>query len=142
MDFEKISKQTYSFCFRLLRVFSIWWGLLLGEELSNGKAKIIDIAMKYVYDILSERFFRTFTRFHGILPSEAKARWKCQNTYSSVYKINLNGKSKMDYRIETRATSCSIKRYNEIAHKFGMWFYFYVCEKILFLVLVTCILCN
>ena len=87
--------------------------------------------MKYVYD-MSESFFRIFTRFHGILLSEAKACWKCQNIYSSVYKINLNGKSKMGYRIETRATSCSIKRYNEIAYKFGVWFYFYMCEKILF----------
>lgn len=78
-----------------------------------------------MYDILSGKFFLTFTRFHGILPSEAKACWKCQNTYSSAYKINLNGSSK----IETRATSCSIKRYNEIAHNFGIWFYFYACEK-------------
>ncbi len=77
-------------------------------------------------------YLPVFTRFHGILLSEAKACWKCQNIYSSVYKINLNGKSKMDYRIETRATSCSIKRYNEIAYKFGVWFYFYMCEKILF----------
>ena len=114
MDFEKVSKQTNSFCFRLRRVFSIRWGLLLGEELSNGKAKIIYIAMKYVYMIYYPESFSLH------LPD-----FKCQNTYSSAYKINLNGSSK----IETRATSCSIKRYNEIAHNFGIWFYFYACEK-------------
>ena len=72
MDFEKVSKQTNSFCFRLRRVFSIRWGLLLGEELSNGKAKNIYIAMKYVYMIYYPESFSLhlpdFTAFYPVKP--------------------------------------------------------------------------
>ncbi len=39
MDFEKVSKQTYSFCFRLLRVFSIRWGFVTRRTVEGKKQK-------------------------------------------------------------------------------------------------------
>ena len=53
---------------------------LAGEELSAGEAKIIDVALKYGYDT-PESFFRAFTRFHGIAPSEVKRGGKCHTGY-------------------------------------------------------------
>ena len=84
INFEEAAKQAYSSPFHFQRVFTILCGMslddyirmrrlsLAGEELSRGKAKIIDIALKYGYDS-SESFSRAFTRFHGIAPSKARS---------------------------------------------------------------------
>ena len=83
INYEEVAKQAYSSVFHFQRVFGILCGFslgdyirmrrlsLAGEELSNGNAKVIDVAMKYGYDT-PESFSRAFTRFHSISPSEAK----------------------------------------------------------------------
>lgn len=113
IDFEEVAKQAYSSSFHFQRVFSILCGCslgdyirmrrlsLAGEELSKGKAKIIDIALKYGYDT-PESFSRAFTRFHGIAPSEAKYSGKVKIFTPLSVKLILTGGSKMDYRIEKR----------------------------------------
>ena len=53
---------------------------LAGRDLLTTDAKVIDIALKYQYDT-PESFFRAFTRFHGITPSEVKRGGKCHTGY-------------------------------------------------------------
>ena len=113
IDFEEVAKQAYSSSFHFQRVFSILCGFplgdyirmrrlsLAGEELSKGKEKIIDMAMKYGYDT-PESFSRAFTRFHGITPSEAKRGGNVKIFTPLSVKLILTGGSKMDYRIEKR----------------------------------------
>lgn len=113
IDFEKAARQAYSSSFHFQRVFGILCGLslgdyirmrrlsLAGEELSKGNAKIIDIALKYGYD-MPESFSRAFTRFHGITPSEAKHGGNVKIFTPLSVKLTLTGGSKMDYRIEKR----------------------------------------
>ena len=113
IDFEEVAKQAYSSSFHFQRVFSILCGFplgdyirmrrlsLAGEELSKGKEKIINMAMKYGYDT-PESFSRAFTRFHGIAPSEAKHGGSVRTFTPLSVKLTLSGGSKMDYRIEKR----------------------------------------
>lgn len=113
IDFEEVAQQAYSSSFHFQRVFSILCGFplgdyirmrrlsLAGEELSKGKEKIIDMAMKYGYDT-PESFSRAFTRFHGITPSEAKHGGNVKIFTPLSVKLILTGGSKMDYRIEKR----------------------------------------
>lgn len=113
IDFEEAAKRAYSSSFHFQRVFGILCGFplgeyirmrrlsLAGEEIAKGNAKIIDVAFKYGYDT-PESFSRAFTRFHGILPSEAK-HGGCIKIFTPLsVKLTLTGGSKMDYRIEKR----------------------------------------
>ncbi len=113
IDLEEAAKRAYASPFHFQRVFAILCGFsfgeyirmrrlsLAGEELSRGKVKIIDAAMKYGYDT-PESFTRAFTRFHGIAPSEAKRGGKVRIFTPLSVKLTLTGGSKMDYRIEKR----------------------------------------
>lgn len=113
LDFENVASQAYSSSFHFQRVFAIMCGFTLGdyirmrrlslagEELSKGNAKIIDIALKYGYDT-PESFSRSFTRFHGISPREAKCGGKVRLFTPLSVKLILTGGNKMDYRIEKR----------------------------------------
>ena len=42
-----------------------------GAELTEGKNKVIDVALKYGYDS-PESFSKAFTRFHGVSPMQVK----------------------------------------------------------------------
>ncbi len=46
---------------------------LAGQELMQGKGKIIDVAMRYQYDT-QESFSKAFSRFHGVAPSDVRKR--------------------------------------------------------------------
>ena len=113
INYEEVAKQAYSSVFHFQRVFGILCGFslgdyirmrrlsLAGEELSNGNAKVIDVAMKYGYDT-PESFSRAFTRFHSISPSEAKHGGNVKIFTPLSVKLTLTGGSKMDYRIVKR----------------------------------------
>ena len=84
IDYEAVARQAYSSSFHFQRVFGITCGCTLGEyirrrrlslagcELLNGRAKVIDVALRYGYET-PESFSRAFCRFHGILPSQVKS---------------------------------------------------------------------
>ena len=86
IDYEKIAEKSYASSYHFQRVFGILCGYTLGEyirlrrlslagaELSSGKEKVIDIALKYGYDS-PDSFAKAFQKFHGITPSQAR-RWK------------------------------------------------------------------
>lgn len=76
---------------------------LAGSELSATEAKVIDVALKYGYES-PESFARAFSRFHGVLPSEAKKHGKHLKSFSRVsVQISLKGGHVMDYRIEKKS---------------------------------------
>lgn len=113
IDFEEVAKQAYSSSFHFQRVFSLLCGYTLGDyirmrrltlagnELNATGIRVIDAAMKYGYDS-SESFSRAFTRFHGISPSQAKAKGSVLRSFSPLsVKLILDGGTTMEYRVET-----------------------------------------
>lgn len=114
LDYGEIAKQAACSPFYFQRIFGILCGIPLGEyirsrrltlagcELSAGRARVLDTALKYGYDS-PESFARAFVRFHGITPSEAKKDGSRLRSYSRVsVQIILKGGSMMDYKIEQK----------------------------------------
>ena len=114
LDFAEIAAQAYSSNFHFQRVFSILCGFTLGEyirrrrltragsELAATDSRVIDIALKYGYDS-PESFCRAFARFHGIKPTQARAKKAELKSFSPLsIKLVLEGGTEMDYRIEKR----------------------------------------
>ena len=76
---------------------------LAGQELASSDVKVIDVALKYGYES-PDGFTKAFQKFHGILPSEARAKGSNLKSFSRlVLKISLEGGSVMIYRIEEKA---------------------------------------
>jgi len=114
IDYEQVAAQSFSSNYHFQRVFSILCGYTLGEyirqrrltlagaELAGGKAKVIDVALKYGYDS-PDSFAKAFAKFHGITPSEARTNGKMLKSFSRLsIKISLEGGSSMNYRIEEK----------------------------------------
>ena len=103
IDYEKVAAESFSSSYYFQRVFSLLCGYTLGEyirlrrlslagaELSNGKEKVIDIALKYGYDS-PDSFAKAFQKFHGITPSQARVDGKTLKSFSRLsMKISLEG---------------------------------------------------
>lgn len=113
IDYDEVAKRAYSSNFHFQRVFGIICGYSLGDyirfrrlslaggELACGKAKVIDVALKYGYDT-PESFSRAFTKFHGVTPLAAKNGANLKSFSRLSVKLILHGGTEMDYRIETR----------------------------------------
>ena len=114
IDYEKVAKESFSSSYHFQRIFALLCGYTLGEyirlrrltlagaELSNGKAKVIDVALKYGYES-PDSFAKAFQRFHGITPSQARIDGKMLKSFSPLsIKISLEGGTIMNYRIETK----------------------------------------
>lgn len=114
IDYEKVAKERFSSSYHFQRIFALLCGYTLGEyirlrrltlagaEFSNGKAKVIDVALKYGYES-PDSFAKAFQRFHGITPSQARIDGKMLKSFSPLsIKISLEGGTIMNYRIETK----------------------------------------
>ncbi len=114
VDYEKIAAESFSSCYHFQRIFSLLCGYTIGEyirlrrlsmagaELANGKEKVIDVALKYGYDS-PDSFSKAFQKFHGILPSKARANGNILKSFSRLsIKISLEGGSTMHYKIEEK----------------------------------------
>ena len=114
IDYEAVARESFSSSFHFQRVFSILCGYTLGEYIRNrrlslageefaaGKAKVIDIALKYGYDN-PESFARAFQKFHGITPSQARCYGAKLKSFSRLtIKVLLEGGNVMNYRIEEK----------------------------------------
>ncbi|MBE7080566.1 MAG: AraC family transcriptional regulator [Clostridiales bacterium] len=113
--YDKIASKCFSSSYHVQRIFSLLCGYTLGEyirfrrlsmageELANGKAKVIDVALKYGYDS-PDSFGKAFLKFHGITPSQARMDGSTLKSFSRLsIKISLEGGSTMNYRIEEKA---------------------------------------
>ena len=117
ISYEEIAKRAYSSTYHFQRVFGMVCGCTLGEyirrrkltlaggELVAGKAKVIEIALKYGYET-PESFSRAFFRFHGILPSKVKAKkgngYLLKNFPCLSLTQDFKSGGGMKYRIETK----------------------------------------
>ena len=114
IDYAEVAKQAYSSTYHFQRVFSALCGYTLGEyirnrrltlagiELSQEKAKVIDVAIKYGYES-PDSFAKAFHRFHGIIPSQARSEGVMLKSFSRLsLKFRLEGGSVMNYRIEEK----------------------------------------
>lgn len=114
IDYEVVAAQSFSSSYHFQRVFSILCGFTIGEyirnrrlslagqELASSDAKVIDVAFKYGYES-PDGFAKAFQKFHGILPSEARAKGGSLKSFSRlVLKISLEGGVVMNYRIEEK----------------------------------------
>lgn len=121
---KEIAEKAYVSEFHFQRIFSVLCGFTVGEyirnrrlslsgtELSTGKVKVIDIAIKYGYES-PDSFTRAFTKFHGIKPSEAKEKGaKLRNFAPLKINITFEGATIMEYKIEEKSefTVMGIKR--------------------------------
>lgn len=99
--------------FHFQRAFSLMTGLtvseylrsrrlsLAGQDLLRG-ARVLDTALKYGYET-PESFSKAFLRFHGVLPSRARAPGTPLKSFPRLaVKITLEGGIAMEYRIEAK----------------------------------------
>lgn len=123
-DYARAAKEACSSPFNFQRVFALLCGYTLGdyvrmrrltlagEELLSTDAKVIDVALKYGYD-LPESFSRAFTRFHGVSPSAVRKGAAIRSFSRICVKLILTGGSIMEYRIEKKQAAKIICRRRE-----------------------------
>ena len=70
-----------------------------GAELTDGRGKVIDIALKYGYDS-PESFTKAFTRFHGSSPMQVKNGSSIRFMNRYTLQITIDGGCIMEYKIE------------------------------------------
>lgn len=99
---ERIATNIYSSSAHFQRIFTMITGITIGEyircrrltlagkELVNSDDKIINIAAKYRYDSAGS-FTKSFVRFHGVTPSEARKFGRVRCFAPFCIQINLIG---------------------------------------------------
>lgn len=113
IDYEQVAAQSYSSSYHFQRVFGIWCGITLGEyirrrrlslagaALASGRIKVVDAALKYGYEN-PDSFARAFKKFHGVLPSQAKAGAPLKSFPRLQISDGTKGELPMDYKIEKK----------------------------------------
>ena len=114
---ESIAKYAYSSNANFQRIFSIVTGgitvadyircrrlTLAGSELAGSDDKVIDIALKYGYN-MPENFTKAFTRFHGVTPSEAKKNSANLKRFDPIFlRIEIRGGFNMSTKMVPHIT--------------------------------------
>lgn len=73
---------------------------LAAFELQTTDVKVIDVAMRYGYQLL-EAFARAFKNLHGIIPISARDKGISLKAYPRMsFHISITGDVEMNYRIE------------------------------------------
>ncbi len=114
LELEDIAARSFSSPYHFQRVFSILCGYTLGEyirnrrlslagaELSRGRIKVIDAAVKYGYES-PDSFSKAFRIFHGITPSQAKSgSFELKNFSRLSINVTLKGGNLMNYKVEEK----------------------------------------
>jgi AraC family transcriptional regulator len=114
IDFNAAANIACFSLFHFQRIFQVVNGLTLADyvrrrrltlaarELSSGKAKIIDIALKYGYDS-PDAFTRAFRKLNGVTPQAAREPGVTLVACPRIsFQIVLKGGDNMDYRIIER----------------------------------------
>lgn len=75
---------------------------MAAADLSGGKEKVVDIALKYGYDSPTA-FNRAFQSIHHVAPSAARKSGIILKSYPPIsFQITIKGDVEMNYRIETK----------------------------------------
>ena len=75
---------------------------LAAMELQGGRARVLDLAVKYGYDS-ADSFTRAFVRQHGITPTAARIAGATLKIFSPlVFHIKIRGVQEMNWRIEQK----------------------------------------
>ena len=111
IDFTKAAEKACCSTFHFQRVFFAINGLtpaeysrrrrltLAATELTSGKEKIIDTAIKYGYES-PDAFTRAFRNLHGVTPTAAREPGVTLTAYPRIsFHIELKGGNDMDYKI-------------------------------------------
>lgn len=111
IDTKEAAKRAYCSEYHFQRMFSFLSGVPLAEyirrrrltlaaqELSEGSAKIIDVAIKYGYGS-PDSFSRAFQQLHGVNPSEARAASPSLKAFPRMsFQLAIQGGEAMNYRL-------------------------------------------
>ncbi|HYG58568.1 MAG TPA: AraC family transcriptional regulator [Symbiobacteriaceae bacterium] len=111
IDLEAAARIACCSAYHFKRMFSFLAGMPLSEyirrrrltlaaqDLAGGKAKVIDVGMKYLYDS-PDAFTRAFQAQHGVAPSQARREGQVLNAFSRVaFQLTVRGGTNMNYRI-------------------------------------------
>lgn len=114
IDYEELAKIACCSTYHFQRMFSYIADVPLSEyirrrrmsmaaaDLSAGKEKVVDIALKYGYDSPTA-FNRAFQSVHHVAPSMAKKSGIILKSYPPIsFQITIKGDVEMNYRIETK----------------------------------------
>lgn len=114
IDYEELAKIACCSTYHFQRMFSYIADVPLSEyirrrrmsmaaaDLSGGKEKVVDIALKYGYDSPTA-FNRAFQSIHHVAPSEARKSGIILKSYPPIsFQITIKGDVEMNYRIETK----------------------------------------
>jgi len=122
IDYNQLARKACMSNFYFQRMFSALCGYtvgdyiryrrltLAGSELLHTNRKVIDIAFKYGYNS-PESFSRAFARFHGVSPSQLKAKPESFKTFSRLYvNIILRGGAMENYKIVKKDAFCVLEK--------------------------------
>ncbi|SET45311.1 AraC family transcriptional regulator [Paenibacillus sp. NFR01] len=111
INFREVAKRAGCSEYHFKRMFSFLAGIPLSEyirrrrltlagfELQQTETRIIDIAMDYGYGS-PDAFAKAFQQFHGVTPSEARAKGQPLKAYPRVtFQLTVRGGNEMNYRI-------------------------------------------
>jgi len=111
IDLNQAAKIACCSAFHFQKTFFIITGLtaaeyirhrrltLAAQELTSGKAKVIDVSLKYGYES-PDSFTRAFRNMHGITPQAAREPGVKLVTYPRIsFQIVLKGGKDMDYKL-------------------------------------------
>ena len=114
IDYEELAKIACCSTYHFQRMFSYIADVPLSEyirrrrmsmaaaDLSGGKEKVVDIALKYGYDSPTA-FNRAFQSIHHVAPSAARKSGIILKSYPPIsFQITIKGDVEMNYRIETK----------------------------------------
>lgn len=111
IDFAQVERWALCSEYHFRRVFSFLAGITLSEyirrrrltlaafELIDGRARVIDTAIKYGYNS-PDSFGRAFYGLHGVTPTEARRAGQPLKAFPRMtFQMTVKGASEMNYRI-------------------------------------------
>ncbi len=111
IDIKEAAKRAYCSEYHFQRMFSFLSGVsvaeyirrrrltLAAQELSEGRSKIIDVAIKYGYGS-PDSFTRAFQQLHGVNPSEARGASPSLKAFPRMsFQLTIQGGVAMNYRL-------------------------------------------
>lgn len=114
IDYDRLAQIACCSTFHFQRMFSYMAEIPLSEyirrrrmtaaalELAGGKAKVLDLALKYGYESPTS-FTRAFQSVHGLSPSMAQKKGAKLKAFPRIqFQLSIKGDAEMNYRIEKK----------------------------------------